>query len=271
MSPKSNAQSPKPEASVWRPEQYEKFRDERSAPFLDLMSLVKSVPGGRVVDLGCGTGELTRALHEYTAAAETVGVDNSETMLAKSAAFAGGGLRFELGEVESWESGRPGEGFDLVFSNAALQWVNGHADLFPRLIRAVAPGGQIAIQMPANNDHPSHMTAHWVASQEPFRSYLGGYVRSWPVMAPEWYAGLLDREGFGEQSVRLQVYGHRLASREGVVEWVRGTLLTDYEKRMTAEQYAEFLAAYRAKLMPLLEDREPYFYAFKRVLLWGRR
>jgi trans-aconitate 2-methyltransferase len=71
--------------------------------------------------------------------------------------------------------------------------------------------------------------------------------------------------------VRLQVYGHHLASRDGVVEWVRGTLLTDYEKRMTPEQYAEFLTAYRAKLMPLLEDREPYFYAFKRVLIWGRR
>ncbi|MEX0782709.1 MAG: methyltransferase domain-containing protein [Dehalococcoidia bacterium] len=257
--------------SVWNPEQYEKFRDERSAPFFDLMALVQPVPGGRVVDLGCGTGELTRALHEYTGAAETVGVDNSETMLAKSEAFAGNGLRFELGEVENWASDRSGEGFDLLFSNAALQWVNGHAELFPRLMRAVAPGGQVAVQMPANNDHPSHMTAHRVAGQEPFRTYLGGYVRSWPVMPPEWYAELLDREGFAEQSVRLQVYGHRLASREGVVEWVRGTLLTDCEKRMRPEQYAEFLEAYRAELMPLLEEREPYFYAFKRVLLWGRR
>jgi trans-aconitate 2-methyltransferase len=268
QSPKTDARRLKAGVSVWRPEQYEKFRDERSAPFFDLMAMVRPLPGGRVVDLGCGTGELTRTLHEYTGAAETVGIDTSETMLAKSAAFAGGGLRFELGEVESWNAEG---GFDLVFSNAALQWVNGHAELFPRLFGAVAPGGQVAIQMPANNDHPSHMTAHWVAGQEPFRTYLGGYVRSWPVMAPEWYAELLDREGFAEQSVRLQVYGHRLESREGVVEWVRGTLLTDYEKRMTAAQYTEFLEAYRAKLMPLLDDREPYFYAFKRVLVWGRR
>jgi len=256
------------EPSIWNPRQYEKFRDERSAPFFDLMAMVQPVPGGRVVDLGCGTGELTRALHEHTRAAETAGIDSSETMLAKSAALAGDGLRFELGDVATWQAERQ---FDLVFSNAALQWVDGHAELFPRLISAVAPGGQIAVQMPANSDHPSHMTAHWLAAQEPFRGYLGGYVRSWPVMPPEWYAEMLDREGFGEQSVRLQVYGHHLGSREDVVEWVKGTLLTDYEKRMTAGQYEEFLEAYRSKLLPQLEDRRPYFYAFKRVLMWGRR
>lgn len=255
-------------ASVWNPGQYEKFRNERSQPFFDLMALVQPGPGGRIVDLGCGTGELTRALHEYTGAGETIGIDNSETMLAKSASFAGDGLRFELGEVERWE---PSGSFDVVFSNAALQWVNGHAELFPRLFRAVAERGQVAIQMPANNDHPSHMTAHWLAGREPFRTYLNGYVRAWPVMPPEWYAELLDAEGFAEQSVRLQVYGHHLESREGVVEWVRGTLLTDYERRMTPGQYEEFLHAYRLKLMPLLDERQPYFYAFKRILIWGRR
>ncbi len=254
--------------SVWNPGQYEKFRDERSQPFFDLMDLVQSVPGGRVVDLGCGTGELTRTLHQYTGAAETIGVDNSDTMLAKSAPFAGDGLRFELGAVESWT---PDGAVDLLFSNATLQWVNNHDELFPRLFDALAPGGQLAIQMPANNDHPSHATAQWVAAQQPFRTYLDGYVRSWPVMAPEWYAEILDRHGFAEQSIRLQVYGHHLDSREGVVEWVKGTLLTDYEKRMTPGQHAEFLAAYRARLMPLLEDRQPYFYSFKRILLWARR
>lgn len=254
--------------SVWNPGQYEKFRDERSQPFFDLLELVQPARGGRVVDLGCGTGELTRALHEHTGAAETLGLDNSETMLAKSAEFAGEGLRFAQAEVESWN---PQEQFDLVFSNAALQWVNGHDEIFPRVMGAVRPGGQVAIQMPSNNDHPSHMTAHEVAAREPFKTYLRGYVRSWPVLAPEWYAELLDREGFAEQSVRLQVYGHHLDSREGVVEWVRGTLLTDYEKRMSPGEYAEFLDAYREALMPRLESREPYFYAFKRVLIWGRR
>src|SRR5512140_1523706 len=117
------------EASPWRPEQYEKFRDERSAPFFDLLALVEPCPGGRVLDLGCGTGELTRALHARAQASETMGIDSSETMLVKSAAFAGEGLRFNQADIETFS---PVEPFDVVFSNAALQWVNGHEALFTR-------------------------------------------------------------------------------------------------------------------------------------------
>jgi trans-aconitate 2-methyltransferase len=254
--------------SPWNPDQYARFRNERSQPFLDMLELVQPASGGRAVDLGCGTGELTPALHARLQARETVGLDSSESMLAKSGEFAGNGVRFERGTIESFA---PAEPFDVVFSNAALQWVDGHEELFPRLAKAVAAGGQLAVQMPANDDHPSHLTAHAVAREEPFATALGGYSRTWPVKKPEWYAELLDRLGFSEQSVRLQVYGHHLASRDEVVEWVKGTLLTDYQKRMPPETYEQFLKRYRERLMPRLEDRKPYFYAFKRVLVWGRK
>lgn len=254
--------------SVWNPGQYERFRDERSKPFFDLMSMVRPQPGASVIDLGCGTGELTRALHDHVAASMTLGLDNSETMLEKSRQFAGNSLSFAHGDAATWAPDAPA---DIVFSNAALQWLPDHESLFPRLMRSVAPGGQFAVQMPANNDHPSHVTAHWLAFQEPFRTYLGGYVRSWPVMAPEWYAELLDREGFVEQTVLVVVYGHHLGTRDDVVEWVKGTLLTDYEKRMTPGEYAEYLDAYRAKLLPRLADTRPFFYPFKRILMWARK
>lgn len=254
--------------SPWNPDQYARFRNERSQPFFDMLELVRPAPGGRAVDLGCGTGELTPALHARLQASETVGVDNSESMLAKSGEFAGSGVRFERGDIESFA---PVGAFDTVFSNAALQWVDGHEELFPRLLNAVAEGGQFAVQMPANDDHPSHLTAHAVAREEPFATELGGYSRAWPVKKPEWYAELLDRLGFTEQSVRLQVYGHHLASRDEAVEWVKGTLLTDYQKRLPPETYEQFLKSYRERLMPQLEDRRPFFYAFKRVLIWGRK
>ncbi len=254
--------------SPWNPDQYEKFRDERSQPFFDLLAMVEPCPGGRAVDLGCGTGALTRVLHERSQAAETIGIDSSKTMLAGSTVFAGDGLRFEQTEISAFT---PGEQFDIVFSNAALQWVDGHAQLFPRIVNYVTSGGQLAVQMPANNDHPSHVTAHEVAAEEPFRSAMGGYVREWPVRPPEWYADELDRLGFAQQSVRMQVYGHHLKSREDVVEWVRGTLLTDYERRMSPELYSRFLARYRQRLMAKIEDRRPFFYAFKRVLIWGKK
>lgn len=255
-------------SSVWNPQQYEKFRDERSAPFFDLLSMVQPIPGGRVVDLGCGTGSLTAELHRRTRAAETVGIDSSETMLAEAGAFAGEGLRFEPGDITSFAPERP---FDLLFSNAALQWVDGHQQLFTRLTDAVSPGGQLAVQVPANADHPSHVVARAVAAEEPFATAMGGYTRSWPVQPPEWYAELLDTLGYAEQSVRLQVYGHHLPSRDAVVEWVRGTYLTDYQKRMPAELFEHYLARYREVLLPQLSDRQPFFYPFKRILIWGRR
>jgi trans-aconitate 2-methyltransferase len=159
----------------------------------------------------------------------------------------------------------------VIFSNAALHWLPDHAELFGRLTGLLNPGGQLAVQMPANHDHASHVVAAEVAGDEPFRTALDGYRRVSPVQPPEWYAELLDRLGLADQHVRLQVYLHHLASRDEVVEWVKGTLLTDYESRMPAEMFEEFLGVYRGRLLPHLEDSRPYRYPFKRLLLWGRQ
>jgi trans-aconitate 2-methyltransferase len=251
---------------TWNPAQYERFKDERSRPFFDLLALVKAVPGGRAIDLGCGTGELTRALHERVEASETLGLDSSAEMLARSAAFAGGGLRFVQGGIADFADE---EAWDLIFSNAALHWVDEHPALLARLTRGLRAGGQLGIQVPANHDHLSHVVARAVAAEEPFRS-AGGLPAS-PVLLPETYATLLHRLGFGEQSVRLQVYGHRLESRDKVVDWVTGTTLTPLRARLDDAGWALFLDRYREVLLPQLEDTRPYFYTFKRLLLWAQR
>jgi trans-aconitate 2-methyltransferase len=222
----------------------------------------------RVVDLGCGTGELTRELHRHLGARETLGIDSSPAMLAKSAAFAGAGLTFQAGDIGEFAADGA---YDLVFSNAALQWVPNHEALLRRLTDALAPHGQLAVQVPANHDHPSHTIAAEVARESPFREALGGYVRQAPVLAPEDYATLLHRLGYQEQHVRLQVYTHLLESRDAVVEWVRGTLLTDYQRRLPAELWPRFLDRYRERLLPQLDDSRPYCYPFKRTLFWGAR
>jgi trans-aconitate 2-methyltransferase len=263
----ASSQQP-PTRSAWNPAQYGKFAEERAQPFYDLLAMVQPIPGGRAIDLGCGTGELTRVMHERVEAAETIGLDSSDTMLAGSAQHTSDSLWFLQGDIESFVDPA---GFDLVFSNAALQWVDGHEALFGRLAGLVRPGGQLAVQMPANHDHLSHLIAHEVAAEEPFRSLLGGYVRTVPVESAEWYARALFRLGFREQSVRLQVYPHVLEGPGGVVEWVKGSLLTDYRKRLSPEAYDRYLARYQERLLPLLGEERPYFYAFKRLLLWGRR
>ncbi len=254
--------------SAWDPEQYGRFHAERSQPFFDLLALVRPHPGMRVLDLGCGTGELTRLLHDRLHAGETIGIDRSESMLAKSTAFAGNGVHFERADLRAF---RPGQPFDLTFSNAALHWVPDHEGVFRRLTGWLADSGQLAIQVPVNHDHPSQVVAAEVAGEEPFRSALNGYARDSPVLAPEVYATLLDSLGYSQQHVRVQVYAHHLGGREEVIEWNKGTLLTAYRERLPAPFYEKFLARYRERLLPRLEDRRPFFYPFKRLLVWAQR
>lgn len=254
-------------SSKWDPTQYDRFQAERQQPFFDLLALVRRQPGLHAVDLGCGTGELTAILHRELAAAATLGIDRSQTMLARAASYQESGLEFRCVAVESFVPAQP---LDLVFSNAALQWSDDHAALFPRLLGWLKPGGQLAVQMPANHDHVSHLWAHALAQQEPFRTWLNGYVRSSPVLPIEAYAEFLDQQGCKEQHVRVQVYAHHVSSRDEVVEWVKGTLLVDYQERLTATQFDEYLRSYREGLLPQLADTSPYFYPFKRILLWAR-
>jgi len=232
------------------------------------MALVEPRPAMRVMDLGCGTGELTRVLHQTLKASDTLGLDSSAAMLAKSESFAGDGLRFERRDIREFESS--GE-YDLIFSNAALHWLPDHESLLEGLTCALKPGGQLAVQVPANDDHPTHVVAARLARQSPFNEAMQGYERHWSVLKPESYAALLHRLGYARQHVRLQVYGHLLDARDGVIEWVKGTLLTDYEKRMPAELFAQFMADYRERLFEQLEDARPYFYPFKRILFWAQR
>jgi trans-aconitate 2-methyltransferase len=252
---------------TWNPTQYERFRAEREQPFHDLVALITRRPVTRVIDLGCGTGVLTAALHRELSATETIGVDSSQAMLERARTVEGEGLTFEHGDISHLESTLP---FDVVFSNAALQWVGDHPTLFARLTDTLVPGGELAVQVPANFDHVSHTLAADIAREEPFAGAMQGYSRTFSVLPPEEYATLLNRLGYAAQTVRLQVYGHVLESPDAVVEWVRGGLLTDYESRMPESMYEEFVARYRKRLNVALGDQRPYFYPFKRILLWGR-
>ena len=244
--------------TAWSPEQYEKFKDERAQPFHDLVALIEHRPRMRVVDFGCGTGELTRALHEQLQAEETVGIDNSETMLLKSASFGTEMLRFERGDIEAFVTDRP---YDLVFSNAALQWVADHERLFAKLVGFLAPRGQFAVQMPSNFDHPSHRVAAELAPS------FGLEARTPSVLPPERYAELLDRLGFTRQHVRMQVYGHLLPSSRDVAEWTKGSTLTEYQRKL-GDRYEQFVVEYTERLTRELGDERPYFFPFKRLLIW---
>jgi len=166
----------------WNPAQYDKFKQQRQQPFYDLLALVEPRQGARVIDLGCGTGELTAALHTHLQAGQTVGVDTSADMLANAASLNIEGLHFLQTDISKVLSGWRGQTlmesplagrYDIIFSNAALQWVPGHQSLIGDLISGLMPGGQLAVQVPAGNDHPTHTVANEIAAQEPFSTMIG--------------------------------------------------------------------------------------------------
>jgi trans-aconitate 2-methyltransferase len=249
---------------TWDPDQYRRFADERRRPFDDLLGLVQPVPGGTVVDLGCGTGELTAELYRRLGAAETVGIDSSAAMLEQAASQTGAGLRFERGDLADWA---PIEPVEVVFANASLQWVPEHPALLASLVAGLAPSGQIAFQVPANHDHP----AHTVAAELGAELGLAPVGPAASVLAPETYATVLHGLGLGVQHVRLQVYGFELPTASDVVEWTKGTLLTGYRAQLDGDAYERFESDYRQRLNDRLGDQRPYFYAFKRILAWARR
>jgi trans-aconitate 2-methyltransferase len=237
-------------------------------------------PVGRFVDLGCGSGELTALAVDRLGATDAVGIDSSPAMLDEAAAHAGPGLRFEPGDIAEFGSGRPSDLADgpyaIVLSNAALQWVGDHPTVLARWASTLAPGGQLAVQVPANVDHPAHSLVADVAQEAPFLDAFDGEPPPDPVrgvLAPQAYAELLHDLGFAEQHVRLQVYPHVLGSTADVVQWVRGTTLTRIRKSLPpgSDLYDRFVERYTQRLLATVGDHQPYFYAFKRILLWARR
>jgi trans-aconitate 2-methyltransferase len=249
----------------WNPERYHQFQSERFAPFADLLALVHIRTGLRVIDLGCGTGELTRRLADALPESEVLGVDNSPEMLARAQAQGRPGLRFALADARDMRGT-----WDLVFSHAVIQWLEDHESLIQRLYSLVAPGGQLTVQMPSNHAHPTQKTIREVAGEEPFRSALGGWTRQAPVLAVERYADLLYGQGGQELTVFEKVSPHVLADADALADWVSGTALVPYFERLDPPLQDHFMARYRARLRDLYPG-SPVFYPFRRILFAAGR
>jgi trans-aconitate 2-methyltransferase len=248
----------------WNPDKYHQFQSQRSAPFDDLLKLVDARPGLRVVDLGCGTGELTRRLADTLHDSDVLGLDLSPQMLERTKEYERPGLRFELGDLAELA-----DEWDLIISNAALQWSENHKELIPRLFNCLNPGGQMAVQVPSNHGGPTHLTILRVAGQEPFRTALNGWTRQSPVLPIETYAELLFREGAQEIIVFERVYPHVLENADAIVEWISGTALVPYFERL-GNLKDDFINAIRGELR-LAMPGEPVFYPFRRTFFSARK
>jgi trans-aconitate 2-methyltransferase len=249
----------------WNPDRYQLFKKERFQPFDDLSRLIRHREGLSVVDLGCGTGELTARLADNLPHSDVLGIDSSAEMLERAAQYARNGLRFEQGSIDVVE----GE-WDLVFSHAAIHWIEDHHSLIERLLRLVRPSGQLAVQLPSNHTHPAHTLIIEVASEEPFRGALDGWTRQSPVLSIEDYAGLLYSAGGEEIVVFEKVYPHVLESSDALADWTSSTTLVPYFERLPDALQEPFMQRYRDRLRALW-PKSPVFYGFKRILFTATR
>ena len=248
----------------WNPELYHKFQKERFAPFQDLMDLIVIRDGIAAIDLGCGTGELTQMVSDKLPGSTLLGIDSSEEMLEKAQSKTKPGLEFELRSIEEVDGK-----WDLIFSNAAIQWVDNHRQLIPNLISHIKPGGQIAIQMPANHNHPTQTSMVDIAEEEPYCSSLKGWQRKWPVLLLRDYAELLYDSGARDINVFEKIYPHVLEDVDSIVQWLSGTALLPYFEHLPEDLHDDFIAAYRVRLKELY-PKTPVFFPYQRIFLSAR-
>ena len=253
----------------WDPRLYLRFEAQRTLAARDLLARVALDASAHVVDLGCGPGNSTELLARQFTAARIVGVDNSETMLADARARLPG-VRFELGDIASWQ---PEVAPDLIYANAALQWVAGHATLMPRLFAQLAPGGVLAIQMPDNLDEPSHRVMRELASQAPYAALVGDAAGVRTRLLPlEAYYDLLA-PGAREVNVWRTTYQHPMTSAANIVEWLRSTGLKPYLDPLPEALRTAFLADYERRIAPAYPPRAngQRLLAFPRLFIVAQR
>jgi trans-aconitate 2-methyltransferase len=231
---------------VWNPDQYQRYADERSRPFFDLLARVRATNPLSVADLGCGPGTLTASLLERWPQARVWGVDSSREML-KTAEPLGrpGRLEFVQADLREWV---PPEPLDVLVSNAALQWVPDHEHLIPHLAGSVAPGGWLAVQMPGNFDAPSHAILREVCASARWAGQLAhlNEPRAWETLS--WYAETLIQLGFGVDAWET-TYLHVLHGQNPVLEWVKGTALRPVLAGLGAQDQPAFLEDYGSRLL----------------------
>jgi trans-aconitate 2-methyltransferase len=253
--------------TVWDPTTYLEFADERSRPFVDLLSRVPAAEPTVVVDLGCGPGQLTASLADRWPHAQIVGLDSSPEMIMQAAQLAGPQLRFQLQDLRDW---RPETDVDVIISNATLQWIPRHRDLLPSLISSLATDGWLAFQVPGNFDEPSHRLLRQLSADPRYAPLLTDVV--WPATADA-ASYLDDLAGLGcSVDAWETTYLHVLSGPEPVFRWISGTGARPALQALPEDRREQFVTEYQELLNKAYPTR-PYgtVLPFRRIFVVARR
>ncbi len=256
---------PKGRQADWNPESYGRFADLRLRPALDLLARVPDLPAGKVIDLGCGAGAAGPALAQRFQSRKLVGVDASPAMLRQAAA-TGAYRRCDLADIATWEPAKPPA---LIFSNAVLQWLPGHATLLPRLAGLLPSGGVLAVQMPMQWGAPSHrFLRDFAVEMFPDRFDFSGWTP--PVAAALDYARMLAPLGVAD--VWTSDYVQRLApvaAGHPVRRFTESTAMRPFADKLEADEMAAFGTRYEAALAAAYpaETDGTVLFPFRRLFL----
>lgn len=227
----------------WDASQYLRFGDERLRPAIDLLTHVPLQAPVHILDLGCGAGNLTAILKRRWPDAEVLGVDGSDSML-DTARTAAPDCRFLRADIGSWT---PDDSFDLIYTNATLQWLPDHEQLFRRLLSFLRPGGCLAVQMPVMHDAPLRLAQTQLARSPAYADVLGNVSERRSVLTPQGYYDLL-RPLAKTLDIWQTAYLHVLQGEDAVLHWASGSSLRPYLDQLQGEQRAAFRNDY-AQLM----------------------
>ncbi len=249
----------------WDANLYLRFAEERTRPAIDLLARIAVAEPRRVVDIGCGPGNSTALLRQRWPNADVIGLDNAPEMIAAAGKGNPDG-KWIVADVNTWTDPAP---FDVIFTNAALQWVPRHALLLPRLLRMVANNGALAVQMPRHIHSPVHQLMLEISERSEWRHLMDQARTAVVVEEPACYYDLLQ-----PLAARIDLweteYLHVMENPAAILAWIRGTgmrpflqaLATDEQRR----RFEELLLAGLEQAYPRRADGRVLF-PFRRLFL----
>ncbi|MEJ0028028.1 MAG: trans-aconitate 2-methyltransferase [Rhizomicrobium sp.] len=252
---------------TWNPAAYLAHADERTRPAAELLARVSDTSPARVVDLGCGPGNSTALLRARWPQARIEGLDSSPDMLAQAKA-SGIAADWLLADLAAWTPSAP---YDVVFSNATLQWLGDHEALLPRLLGFAKPGGTFAFQVPHNMDAPSHALMRETAARGSWSAKLAN-VREIAVLPPARYYDILAPLA-ASVDIWESEYLHVLRGADAVYRWVAATGLRPFVQALDGAERDAFIADYKTRLSgayPIRPDGTTLF-PFKRLFAVAKR
>jgi trans-aconitate 2-methyltransferase len=252
----------------WNPDVYNQFKNIRFKPFYDLAELITDEGKMNSIDLGCGTGEQTAILTEKFPNAIFTGIDSSPEMLEKTKALENDRLHFRISTTE--EMLEADENWDLIFSNAALQWSDNHHDLFPKLISKLKSGGQLAVQMPYQPGNTLNKILFELAEEKPYRTQLNQWNRPSAVLTIDEYAQILFDSGIEDLNLSQKVYPIIAEDHDTLFNFISGSALIPYLERLDEEQQKAFTTEFKLRISKDFA-KLPAIYSFKRILMYGRK